>query len=218
MSVLNVTVSRAKPGKRDDAIALAAEAKKLLERHGAQNCRLLVASTAGEATGTYVFTTEFQNHQALGVFGDATAGDAELDALLNRISAEKSPIVIESQSLASEIPLDRKTKTGHGVYVESYISRPLPGRFEAALDLARQVFDFVEAHGAVNARLHQLAMAGSLSEATVASWEFQTLTAQGAATDAFATDPAGQAMMQAMLRPDWPVTTLASGTYVEVPI
>jgi hypothetical protein len=56
MTVIYSTVSRARPGRRRDAVAAAAVGKKLVEREGAKDCRLSAAATAGENSGTFVFT------------------------------------------------------------------------------------------------------------------------------------------------------------------
>ena len=58
MSLVQTTVTQAKPGRRHDAIAIGIEASKLLERHGADDNRLLVAQMAGEQTGTYAWKYE----------------------------------------------------------------------------------------------------------------------------------------------------------------
>jgi hypothetical protein len=219
MAVISTSVSRVKPGRRLDAIAIASEAKKVLERHGSGECRLLAATTAGEQTGALVFTSEFESAEANGAFGDSLNGDAELEALLDRLSAEHSPVAMESQSLMTEIALDRKGKTGRGRYVEAYTSRVQPGGLTQSLDLTSRVFDFLEKRGARNARLFQLTLAGSFTDAYVVSWEWETLRARGAATDAFATDPKGQEIMQAVQDPQAStLTTLSSGLYTAIPI
>jgi hypothetical protein len=218
MTVIYSTVSRARPGRRLDAVAAAAEGKKVVERDGAMDCRLSVATTAGEASGTFIFTMQFDSNEAYGAFADQAAEDQELAALTERLDHEDSPIMIEAQSLGAEIPLDRPVKAGRGRAIQAYLSRPLPGRFEGALDLARQAFDFVEANGAVNARLFTLLSAGSMTDALVVSWELESMRALGRVGDAYLTDPAGQALMQAMTGPDCPVTTISSGIYTEIPI
>ena len=43
MSVLSVTVTRPKPGRARDSVALGIQAAKLLARVGASDCRLVVA-------------------------------------------------------------------------------------------------------------------------------------------------------------------------------
>jgi len=218
MTVIYSTVSRARPGRRPDAVAAAAVGKKLVEREGARDCRLSVATTAGEASGTFVFTMEFDSNEDYGAFAEKTAGDHELAALTERLDHEDSPVLIEAHSLAAEIPLGRPVKAGRGSVIQAYLTRPLPGRFGDALDLARQAFDFVEANGAVHARLFTMLIAGSMTEALVASWELEGMQALGRVGDAYLSDPAGQAIMQVMSGPDCPSTTISSGIYTEIPI
>jgi hypothetical protein len=218
MTVISTTVSRAKPGRANDAVAMAVEAAKLLQRHGARDCRLLLAGAAGEATGTQVFSCEFENNEAYGVWADKLAGDAETEAFVARLNAEDSPITVQTQSLGIEIPLNRSAKGGHGKIVEAFVSRLVPGRFEAALDFAGTVFDFLERYDAVNCRLMQLVTAGTLTEAFVVSWEFDSMQALGRAGDAYMTDPDGQAIFQVLTGPSAPTTTITSGIYTDIPL
>lgn len=218
MTLVQTSVSRPKPGRRMDGIALAVEASKLLERHGAADNRLLVADTAGEATGSYVFTTEFANSEAWGKLGDSLAADAELQALMDRIDGEGSPIVMESMSIGNEIPLGRNGSTDRGAVVDAYISRAIPGRFAAALELAVTVFDFVEAHGGTSCRLMQLSSAGTLTDCLVASWELESMTALGRLGDAYSSEPAGQRIVEILTGADSPITPVTSGIYREVPL
>jgi len=218
MTVIQTTVTRAKPGRRHDAIALALEASKLLERHGAADSRFLVAQMAGETTGTNVFTTQFENGEAWGEFTDSLYADAELDALLDRVQRDDSPVVTESMSIGNEIPLGRDGPSERGALIEAYISRALPGRFEGALELATVVFDFVERHGATNCQLMQLNSAGVMTECLVASWELDSMKALGRLGDTFGTDPEGQRIMEMLTGPNGPITTISSGIYSEIPL
>jgi len=218
MTVISTTVSRTKPGRADDAVAMAAAAAELLGRNGARDCRLLLAGVAGEATGTQVFTCEFESNEAYGIWADKLAGDAESAALLARVNTKGSPIRIEQQALGTELPLNRPTKPGRGKIVEAYVSRLVPGQFGAALAFAGTVFDFLEKYGAVNCRLMQLFAAGSLSDTWVVSWEFDSMRSLGVAGDAYMTDPAGQAIFQVMTGSDSPTTTISSGIYTDVPL
>jgi|SRR5690242_7793062 hypothetical protein len=216
MRMIHASVSRTKPGRMNDAVGMAAEAGKLLIRHGAESCRLFAAGTAGESTGTQVFVAEFGSGEAYGVFADEAEKDHELDLLVERLSREDSPIVMESQALATQL-LDRPS-TSRGRIVEVYISKALPGRFEAALELANDVFSFVEAHGAVNTQLMMQTAAGSMTDALLATWEFDTMRALGALGDAYMSDPDGLSILQRMTGAECPVTTLSSGIYTEIPI
>jgi hypothetical protein len=122
MSVLSVTVTRLKPGRMRDSIALGIQAAKLLGRVGGGECRLFVAEAAGEAAGTQVFTIEFDTNEAYGVFSDKASVDPQIEALTDRLYAEDSPAVVEFQGLITEIPVGGRT--GRGRIVQSYISRP----------------------------------------------------------------------------------------------
>lgn len=218
MSFVQTTVSRARAGRRHDAIAMALEAAKLLERHGAPDNRLLVAGTAGEMTGTHVFTTEFENGEAWGEFTDALMADAELEALMDRATREDSPVDLLSMSLASEIPLGRSGPEGRGEVIEAYISRVVPGRFDGAIELAVAAFDFVEAHDGRNCRLMQLTSAGTLTDCLVATWELENAKVLGRLGDAYANDPDGQRVFEMLTGANAPVTPVSSGIYREIPL
>ncbi len=218
MSLVQTTVTSAKPGRRHDAIAVALEASKLLERHGADDNRLLMAQMAGEVTNTHVFTTEFENGEAWGAFTDSLLGDAELEALMTRIERDDSPAMVLSSSIGNEIPLGRNGPSDRGAVVEAYISRAIPGRFEGALELAADVFEFIEAHGGSRCRLMQLNSAGTMTECLVASWELENMRALGRLGDAFGNEPDGQRIAATLMAGDGPITTISSGIYVDVPL
>jgi hypothetical protein len=218
MTVTQSIITRPKPGRRHDAVALAVEASKLLERHGADDCRLLDASVAGEMSGCHVFTTEFENGASWGEFTDSLFADAELQALLDRVERDDSPIVTVAMSIATEIPLGRNASTRRGSAVEAYISRVLPGRFEGAVGLANIVFDFVEAQGGSNCRLSQMSSAGSMTDCLVASWELENMRAVGRLGDAYASEPEGQRIMEMLTGTDGPITPVASGIYADIPL
>jgi hypothetical protein len=216
MSLSQSTVSRPKPGRRHDAIAMALEAAKLLERHGARDNRLLVAGTAGEMTGTHVFTTEFENGEQWGEFSDSLLADAELEALMDRATGSDSPVEVLAMSVANEIPLGRSGPSDRGQVVEAYISRCVPGRFDGAIELANAAFDFVESRGGTNCRLMQLTSAGMLTDCLVASWELESAKAVGRLGDAYANDPDGQRVFEMLTGANAPVTPVSSGIYREI--
>jgi hypothetical protein len=105
-------------GRRDDFMAVALEGMKLFERHGGRHARLLAAATAGEMSMGYVLTNEFANAEDYGAFVDDLYSDAELESFLARITAADSPLVIESRSVATEIPLERSGIGGPGGVIE----------------------------------------------------------------------------------------------------
>jgi hypothetical protein len=217
MTVIETSISRALPGRRQDAIAMGVEGAKLLERHGA-SVRMFTGQPAGEASGTLAFTALYENLEAWGESTDSLAADAEVTALLDRLYGADSPIVIESMSIGTEIPLGRQARAGEGTVLEAYVSRPVPGRFEACLELASSVFDYVESKGATGCRLMQLTAAGSLTDCLVASWEFASMAALGRMGDSFGTEPEGQRIMEMLMGPSSPVTTVTSGIYTQIPV
>ena len=207
------SVVRPKPGRFDDSLGMIVEASKLLERHGSTDNRALVGGIAGEETGSIVFTSEFETGEQLGTTVDALLADAEYSAWVGRASAETGPSILLSRSIAAEIPLGRSGSTNRGSVVETYISRMIPGRLDAVLELTNAAFDFLEANGATNCRLLQLQNAGSLSEALVATWEFENLRAYGRAGDAMMTDPKGQAVMETLTSATNPITVVTTAVY-----
>jgi hypothetical protein len=213
MATSLTTVVRPKPGRFDDSLGMIVEVAKLLERHGSTDNRALVGGIAGEETGSIAFTSQFDTGEALGATVDALLADSEYTAWLGRASAENGPSTLLSRSVASEIPLGRSGPTGRGSVVEVYLSRMIPGRLDATIELSHAAFDFLEASGATNCRLMQLQNAGSLSEALVSTWEFENLRAYGRAGDAMMSDPKGQAVMEILTSATNPISIVTSGVY-----
>src|SRR5262249_1338853 len=157
--------------------------------------------------------SEFDTGEKLGATVDALVADAEYSAWLGRASSETSPAILLSRSIAIEIPLGRSGSTDRGSIVEVYLSRMIPGRLEAVLELSNAAFDFLEGNGATNCRLMQLQNAGSLSEALVATWEFDSMRTYGRAGDAMMTDPKGQGVMEMLTSATNPITVVTSSVY-----
>ena len=84
--------------------------------------------------------------------------------------------------------------------------------------MGKRVCDFVEAHGAMNARSFQLGYAGTGNGSLLSMWEFENLRAWWKASDAWNNDPEGQEIAMSTVAAN-PSTTLAlSGVYMEVPL
>ena len=218
MTILNSVIGRVVPGRYEDFLAQAVEVTKLYERLGAQEVRLGAAMSAGEASNTWAFSSEFDNAETYGAFVDAASTDGEFQSLLFRLRGADTPAIIEQQSLAVEIDLDRKMKTSHGNISEVHVSRVTPGRLEEALATAKRACTFVERHGGRRARLFQLSHAGSGSGLMLISWEFENNRAMGKAMDAWGTDPKGQVIAAQIYSADAPTTIVYSGTYANIPL
>jgi hypothetical protein len=213
MSMSLTSVVRSKAGRVDDALGMLVEVSKLLERHGSTDNRVVIAGIAGEETGAIALTSEFQTGEQLGATIDKLLADSEYISWLGRASGETAPAQLVSRSVGVEIPLGRSGSTARGTVVEAYVSRMIPGRLDGVMELTTTAFDFLEANGATNCRLLQLQNAGSLSEALVATWEFENLRAYGRAGDAMMTDPKGQALTESLTSATNPITIISSGVY-----
>jgi hypothetical protein len=206
------------PGRLADAIELGGRAAKLLERHGARENRLFTAVTAGEASGTLVLTSEYEDMEAYGTAADELSADVELQRLTEEARGPKSPVTIASQSVMSELPLDRVGNAARSNYVEVHLFRPTPGRMEDLLESTRRCADFVESKGASNARLATMVLAGEMSNALVLSWELPTMRAYGALSEAWNVDPDGLALFADFVGPNPSSTEIFSGLYAAIPL
>jgi len=211
-------ISRVQPGRFEDFLSLNGEAVKLHERLGVPGARVFLAGAAGESAGTVIFSTEHPSMAAYAAYGEAVAVDGEMQALLARLRSKDSPIVIEQQSLATEIPLGRTPNPTRGTVVEVHASRAVPGRLEDVIAMGRRVCDFVESNGATNARSFQLSHAGLGTGTLLTSWEFPSLGAWGKAGDAWVTDAEGQSIAMESAGTASPVAHLFSAVYSELPI
>jgi hypothetical protein len=207
---------RPRPGRYDDAIGLIAEGAKLAERHGARDIRLTQAATAGPSTGLLVLTCEFENLAAYGAYLDDTLTDVEAQTHNHRIREAEAPFIYESTAMLAEIDLGREgAKFGRGRVLDARFGRPLPGRWDDALDVTRQAFDASERHGAVGCRLFELDHAGDRSGLLCAVVEYNSMKEFGLANDAWLADETGRSVTQRM-RTDRPVEPVSAGLFTEV--
>jgi len=84
--------------------------------------------------------------------------------------------------------------------------------------LGRRVCNFVEAHGATNARSFQLGHAGLGTGTLLTSWEFPTLRAWGKGADAWETEAEGRSIALESFGTDTPVAHVFSAVYSEIPV
>lgn len=218
MAVIHSSISRVKPGRLEDVLSMTLECLKVQERLNVTTGRLLTAALAGEASGLSVFSTEFEDIDEYARYAEVAGQDQEMQSLFGRAQAADSPVVIEQQSLATEVPLGRTPRSGRGSVVEVHVSRPTPGQLEAALAMARRVCDFVEANGALNARLFQLGYSGAGSGSLMSSWEFNDIKAWAKVTRAWETEPEGQTIAASLTNANPATTLVFSGLYSEIPL
>ena len=82
MRVFTSTIGKVKDGQLEAAVGIAAEAAKLVGRHGG-DVRFYVAGAGAEINST-LFSIEYESPEALGRAFDALNGDAELQAFATR--------------------------------------------------------------------------------------------------------------------------------------
>ncbi len=216
MRVSQAVVAQVKGGQVEAAVAAAIEAAGLVGRHGG-DVHLYMTGVAGEQVNSTVFSMEYESPEALGAAFDAMAEDAELQALSMRLSGPDSPSEITSVSMAMEIPLGRDPKQGQGGILEVHTGKPNPGRMAEAVAQAAEVCEFVEANGALNARLLQLTYAGMASGMTAFTWEVENMQAQARLGSAWFSD-AGLALQAKMMGANSASTPISSALYNRIPL
>ncbi len=175
-----------------------------------------MASAAGEQVNSTLFSIEFESPEALGEAFDKMNEDSDLQAFTMRVNGPKSPSVITSQSMAMELPV-RSPKAGQGTVLEVHTGKVNPGRMEEFISQSIEVCDFVESHGAVNARVLQLTYAGLASGMTALTWEHENMAAHAAVGSAWFSD-AGLALQAKANGPNPPSTPLSSALYTAIPV
>jgi hypothetical protein len=123
---------------------------------------------------------------------------------------------LTNQFDSAEVPLMRSGPAHHGAVVTANIGHPERGRFEDCCELARNVFEFLEGHGASNCHLLQLDSAGVRTGELLARWEFDSMRSRGKALDAWASDADGQALAARVRAQDSPISITWSGLYRDV--
>ena len=216
MRVFPSTNGKVQGGQLEAAVATAAEAAKLLGSHGGE-IRFFLTLAGGEDVNGTLFSQEYESSEALATAFDALGDNAELQALLSRLSAPGSPTMITSQSMGMEMPLGRTPKAGRGSILEVHTSHINPGRTEDAITEAAEVCAFVEENGAVNARCIQLTYAGMASGMVALIWEHENMAAQARTGAAWFTD-AGVALQMRSMGKAPATTRVASALYNEVPL
>jgi hypothetical protein len=211
------SVSKPQPDRLEDAIELARQAGKLIGRHGPV-CRLLAADTAGEQTGTLVFTVEFESLERYASEIERIDQDTEVRDLQVSLTRSTSPTVILATSLSTEIPLPGTHTSGHGPIVEVHITKPASGRFEGAVEEADTAATLLEKAGAVGVQGFSMAYAGTQSGSVGLAVDWPSIAVQAKSGAIWATDPVGTKLMSGMLNGTSASMLLSSALYRDIPL
>jgi hypothetical protein len=188
----------------------------MFERHGATHTRMLVSLAAGQASDVYALTNEFDSGESYGAFVDELFRDPEFESFVARISAGDSPMTMVSRILETEIPLDRSGPSDRGEIVSATIGRAHPGRFEDSCAVVRDIFGFLEEHGATNCHLLELDAAGARTFELLGRWECDSMRTRGKVVDAWTSTPLGRELAARMRADDCPFTITWGGLYRDV--
>jgi hypothetical protein len=216
VTVLNVFMGQPKPGRYDDVVEMSRTANKVIERHGGRNMRTVVATVSTAAYGNVVNICEFEDLEAWGGFLDAVLSDEEIAALLAQLRSENTPYLTQSTGVVVEVPLGRQ-RGANGPVIASFMSAPVPGRYQDAVTLTGQAFELLERHGARNCRLFAQQANGIQPEVLISSAEFDSIKACGKTLELMTSDPAGQSIMMLAQSSDSPTRTLSTDIYIEIP-
>ncbi|HET7654407.1 MAG TPA: hypothetical protein VFK42_15325 [Acidimicrobiales bacterium] len=218
MTVMQSIQSRVAPGRIQDAIGLAHETEKVCERYGAE-VRLLAPSVAGEATGAdLTLTIEVADLDAFATFADGAGNDPDVQSLQMRVMEANSPVTIVNQSLIVEIPRGKAPAPGRGNTVEVYVSKPLPGQYEKAVEDGIIACEVVEKAGAMNARIGTINFSGLGQGLTIASWEWADAKAFVKGFKVWETDKKAKALSERSLGANPSSTLFWSGLLQVIPL
>jgi hypothetical protein len=207
------TTARVEGGQLDAAIAGAADAAKVVGRHGG-DVRFFLAIAAGEQVESTLFSVEYDSPDAMGKAFDAMNTDPEL----HRIRTQATGSTQTSASMGMELPTSHTPTPGRGSIIELHVSNVKPGRMAEFLGDCAEVCAFVEANGAVNARVLQLTYAGMSSGLTSLIWEHESMAAHARSAAAWFTDKGLELQAKGPGAADGPGVTVASMLYSEIPL
>ena len=192
-----------KPGRNDEAIALAQEAMKLFERLGADEVAFRLGG-GGTTSGSTSFKFEAPSQVKMGELLDGMMGDGDYQSFMARLNAESGPSVL-GQLLGFNI-LDVGLPAGTPGRVGTLVAwQPKPGRGEDAIGLAVDSAKVLLRLGASRCRIAQITTGENLP-AFVSSTESASFAAQGRWREAMATDKEGQAIVARLRAADAPGT------------
>jgi len=178
----------------------------------------MAAETAGEQTGTFVFTVDFESPEKYAAQVAAMDEDNELRDLTVSLTRSTSPITMLSTAVSSEIPLPNAHKSGRGSIIEVHITKVALGRFDGAIHEADAVATLLEKAGAVGVQVFSLSYAGAQSGCLGLAVEWPSAKAQAQSAAVWASDPFGAQMTVSMLNGTSATTLLSSALYRDIPL
>jgi hypothetical protein len=190
-----------KPGRRDEATALAQEGMKIFELLGADEVSYRFGG-GGTASGSTSFKFESPSQDAMGELLDRMMGDSDYQTFMTKVNAEDAPSVL-GQLLGFNV-LDVGLPTGTPGRVGTLVTwQPKRGQEADAIALAVESAKVLLRLGASRCRVVQVTT-GENIPAFVSSTESASFTTQGRWRDALATDKEWQKIAQRLAAKDAP--------------
>ena len=206
------TTGKVEAGQLDAAIAGAADAAKVVGRHGGE-VRFFMALAAGEQVDSTVFSVEYESPEALAAAFDAMNTDPELHRLRTQVAGSSQT----TATMGIELPTGHNPTGGRGSILEMHLNQVKPGRMEEFLADAAEAGAFAEANGARNARVLQLTYAGMSSGLTAMLWEHENMAAHARMAAGWFTE-AGLALQAKSRGAEGPGVLVGSMLYNEIPL
>jgi hypothetical protein len=218
MTVLNVFIGQIKPGRFDEVVDTARSSAKIVERHGAKSARLVTVAFGAEAYGSVAFAMEYESPEAFGQAYDELMADEEIVRLMSDMRGANTPYLSQQNVTANEVPLASGASEARGNVASVSVSRVVPGKQQAAIDMTIAAREFLLSHGAVNCRLWSYEAAGSLTGAHALVIEYESMGARGKALGSLEREDKGRKILESLSSANSPLTQLSRDVYMEIPL
>lgn len=190
-----------KPGRGDEATALAQEGMKLFERLGADEVAYRLGG-GGTASGSTSFKFEAPSQEKMGELLDRMMGDGDYQSFMARTNTENAPSVL-GEIIGFNI-LDVGLPQGTPGRVGTLVAwSPNPGRGEDAIALAVDSAKVLLRLGASRCRIAQITTGENLPT-FVSATESSSFAAQGRWREALTTDKEWQEILGRLMAADAP--------------
>ena len=106
MAALSITHLTIRPGRYEDLVEAIKQTRDIMGRHGAQSTHLYAGLIAGEASGTFLAVSVFEDMAGAGAGVQGFVSDPDGVQLMTDTLAPDGPTEDWSGSMWMEVPLD----------------------------------------------------------------------------------------------------------------
>jgi hypothetical protein len=209
---------RIKPGRFEEWRSMSREGEKLCTRLGSGQVRSMLPAAAGPETTVCYSTIDFTGGEAWGKFQDAVGREVEAQVFTERMFGHlDSPAELIFSGLITEVPLDSVSGTTmqNGPVLETFITRPRPGRYLDSIAFGNDIAPLVMKEGARSVHLYVTGPAGTQSGTHAFTIEHADFASLGRMQDA-GTKPEWVDVMARALAADAPFDMVQHTVMTEV--